>query len=58
MTMARPEKKERNAEMYQRRKEGWTFPRLAEFYNMRKPTAFVIVKRLEKREKEEKLANA
>lgn len=50
--MPRPEKKERNEEMYQRRKEGWTFPRLAEHYNMKKPTAFVIIKRLEKRNKE------
>lgn len=49
----RKEKIERNREMFQRKKEGWTYGQLKEHYSLARPTIWEIVKRLEKAEKEE-----
>lgn len=47
----------RNEEIYQRRLQGWTYEQLGEFYGIKKPTVFVIIKRMEERLKKEDVSN-
>ena len=40
--------------MYRRRKQGWSFGRLGEYYGIKKQTVYDVVKREEKKEIEKK----
>ena len=43
-----PEKKERNKELLKRKRQGWSYGKLSQFYGISRPTIFAIVKRMER----------